>query len=252
MASPKAWELRLDPPADGETNMRIDRELLEALEQAPGAHTIVRFYAWARPTLSLGRNQKAEAAADLEFCRSRGIDVVRRPTGGQAVLHDDELTYAVVSNDLDSFGGDSVYGTYRRVSEALAEGYRSLGVPVVLAAGGARTHPPGNTNPCFATPSRFELMAGGRKLVGSAQRRLRRAFLQHGSMPIRIDRELLAGATRYGSRETLASAIVPLAECLGEAPDRRAITLALVRAFEVTFGVRLEHSGPVRGAFNVL
>src|SRR5690606_29480259 len=127
----------------------------------------------------------------------RGIDIVYRPTGGRAVLHDDELTYAVVSNDLARFDGGSVYGTYRRISEALAAGYRRLGLDVTLAPPPGRGPVKGPVDhPCFVSPSRYELLAGGRKIAGSAQRRLRHAFLQHGSMPVTCDRDLLARATR--------------------------------------------------------
>jgi lipoate-protein ligase A len=246
----RSWELRLDPAADGETNMGIDRRLLEALDRSSEPRTVVRFYRWVRPTLSLGRNQRPDTAADLDFCKARGIDVVRRPTGGQAVLHDDELTYAVVSNEPGSFEGGSVYGTYRRVSEALAEGYRRLGVPVVLAPGGGRSASPGDTHPCFATSSRFELTVGGRKIVGSAQRRLRRAFLQHGSMPIRVDRRLLAGATRFPDASALDSQIVGLSECLPEVPGPEALSRAVVLGFEATFGVRLALVDPEERAVN--
>src|SRR5262245_47663544 len=98
--------------------MAIDAALLDEVETSPDTHTIVRFYGWSRPTVSLGRNQKIEKAVDQTYCAAHGIDVVHRPTGGRAVLHDDELTYAVISNDSTSFG-DTIYGNYKRVSEAL-------------------------------------------------------------------------------------------------------------------------------------
>src|SRR5262245_2885472 len=102
------WKLITDGPLDGVRNMAIDAALLEEVENATTPRTIVRFYSWRIPTISLGRNQKPEKAVDVEYCRANGIDIVHRPTGGRAVLHDDELTYAVISNDSDSFG-DSIY-----------------------------------------------------------------------------------------------------------------------------------------------
>ena len=241
----RRWELWVDPPRDGKTNMEVDAGLLRDIDGSPEPRTVVRFYSWTRPTLSLGRNQKAGQAADLAFCERQGIDIVHRPTGGLAVLHDDEVTYAVVSNEPDRFEGGSVYGIYRRVSEALAEGYRRLGVDAVLAAGTRRE--PGDRaweNPCFVSQSRYELAVGGRKIVGSAQRRLRRAFLQHGSMPVSLDRELLARATRFGAAGLLEGEMAGLAECLDPVPDRSAIVTALGAAFEAYFGIVLE---PVRG-----
>src|SRR5216117_3197861 len=127
-----AWELIIDGALDGAANMAVDDALLDEVQRSPGARTVVRFYGWRRPTISLGRNQKIENAVDVDYCRATGIDIVHRPTGGRAVLHDDELTYAVISNDTASFG-DTIYGNYKRVSEALCLGYNRLGVPAVLA-----------------------------------------------------------------------------------------------------------------------
>jgi lipoate-protein ligase A len=243
--SRRHWELKVDPPMAGLANMEIDAGLLAELERAPAPRTVLRFYAWTHPTLSLGRNQNRERAADLAFCERAGVEVVHRPTGGQAVLHEDEMTYAVVSNEPAAFDGGSVYGVYRRVSEALAEGYRSLGVDVALA-GGEATGGRGRDedHPCFVTPSRYELTVGGRKLVGSAQRRLRRAFLQHGSMPVSIDRELLAGATRFPDAGSLEGEMIGLAECLSPVPERGELIRAFARAFETSFGVVLDRGQP--------
>src|SRR5215475_12470108 len=127
------WELIIDGLMDGERNMAIDASLLEEVDRSETPRTIVRFYSWLTPTISLGRNQKIDKAVDLDYCRTSGIHVVHRPTGGRAVLHDDELTYAVISNDSQTFG-DTIYGNYKRVSEALCHGYNLLGVPAVLAA----------------------------------------------------------------------------------------------------------------------
>src|SRR5207245_1637797 len=140
-----------------------DAALLDEVERSPTPHTIVRFYGWRQPTVSLGRNQKIERAVDVEYCGANGIDIVHRPTGGRAVLHDDELTYAVISNDSSCFG-ETIYGNYKRVSEALRLGYNLLGVPAVLAPDTRKVRAPANGSdpPCFLSPSRYELMAGGR------------------------------------------------------------------------------------------
>src|SRR5213592_3692350 len=198
------WELIVDEALEGATNMSVDAALLDEVENSSNARTIVRFYGWSRPTISLGRNQNAGKAVDLDYCRANGIDIVHRPTGGRAVLHDDELTYAVVSNDSSCFG-DTIYGNYRRVSEALCLGYNRLGVPAMLAPDTRRINALNNgaDPPCFLSPSRYELIAGGRKIAGSAQRRTRRSFLQHGSMPITCNFEVLARATRLAQASWL-------------------------------------------------
>ena len=227
------WDLIDDPALDGETNMAVDGRLLDEVEQSDTPMTILRFYSWARPTVSLGRNQKMEKAVDLEFCAAQGIDVVHRPTGGRAVLHDDELTYAVASNDAASFDGGSLYGTYRRISEALTAGYRRLGIEAVLAPDTHRGPKPrdGRDDPCFVSPSRYELMFRGRKIVGSAQRRLRRGFLQHGSMLITCNRDLLAQATRLADRSVLDDEMAGLAECLTAPPTVDSMVSAFKAAF---------------------
>src|SRR5689334_685559 len=135
----KVWELIVDGAFDGATNMAIDAALLNEVDAAEESRTIVRFYTWTSPTVSLGRNQKIEKAVDVDYCAANSIDIVHRPTGGRAVLHDDELTYAVISNDAQAFG-DTIYGNYKRVSEALCLGYKRLGVAAVLAPD-TRKHP---------------------------------------------------------------------------------------------------------------
>src|SRR5690349_8077695 len=120
-----AWKLIIDSALNGSRNMAIDAALLEEVGASESPRTIVRFYGWSSPTISLGRNQQIDKAVDAAYCRATGIDIVHRPTGGRAVLHDDELTYAVISNDNDQFG-DTIYGNYKRVSEALCLGYKRL------------------------------------------------------------------------------------------------------------------------------
>ena len=232
------WDLILDPALDGVSNMAIDSALLEEVEHATEPRTIVRFYRWKRPTVSLGRNQKVETAVDHRFCEQHGIDIVHRPTGGRAVLHDDELTYAVASNDSRLFG-DTIYANYKSVSEALCDGFNRVGVPAVLAPETRRvpTHPGGMDLPCFVSPSRYELTVRGRKIVGSAQRRLRRSFLQHGSMPILCDRDQLARVTRMADAALLYEEMAGIAEFVPVRPSLEELTNQLVEAFQSRFAI---------------
>jgi lipoate-protein ligase A len=218
--------------------MAIDAALLDEVGESETPKTIVRFYQWRRPTISLGRNQKIESAVDREYCERNGIDVVHRPTGGRAVLHDDELTYAVISNDESCFG-DTIYANYKRVSEALCEGFQRVGVPAVLAAETRKVPVArnGSDPPCFLSPSRYELTVDGRKVVGSAQRRVKNTFLQHGSMPITCDREVLAHATRMTETESLYREMAGIAEFLAERPTVALLTNALIGSFQDQFGV---------------
>jgi len=242
--SRSVWELMLDGALDGISNMAIDAALLEEVEASPDARTIVRFYRWRTPTISLGRNQKVEKAVDRQYCADNGVDVVHRPTGGRAVLHDDEVTYAVTSND-SSYFGDSIYANYRKVSEALCDAFHHLGVRAVLAPETRRiaATPDGGDPPCFMSPSRYELMVDGRKIVGSAQRRLRRSFLQHGSMPIACDRELLARATGMSDAGPLYEEMAGISEFLESRPSTTQVTNALVGAFQSRFGIDFRDRG---------
>ncbi len=244
--SERNWELMLDPALDGETNMAVDSGLLSEVEQADLPLTVLRFYAWVQPTISVGRNQSMEKAVDLEFCNSHGLSVVQRPTGGHAVLHGDELTYAIASNDLSQFDGGSIYSTYRRISEALSLGYRRLGIESILSPetvrrnGEKRRQKIAYDDPCFVSPSRYELLVDGRKLVGSAQRRLRRGFLQHGSMPITCDRGLLARSTRFEDPEALECGMLGIADCLDVHPSIEDMASVFVQAFEDYFETRFK------------
>jgi lipoate-protein ligase A len=232
------WDLILDDELDGKSNMAIDAALLEEIDGAQDPKTVVRFYRWRRPTVSLGRNQRVDTAVDEAFCSEQGIDIVHRPTGGRAVLHDDELTYAVVSNDSTYFG-DTIYANYKSVSEALCAAFNRVGVPAILAPETRRvaSHAGGNDLPCFMSPSRYELTVQGRKIVGSAQRRLRRSFLQHGSMPIRCDREKLARVTRMTDSAPLYEEMAGIEEFLPTRPTLGELTSALVGSFQDRFAI---------------
>jgi len=235
------WELIIDGAIDGKSNMAIDAALFEEVASSSTPRTIVRFYQWSRPTLSLGRNQKIEKAVDMDYCAAHGIDVVHRPTGGRAVLHDDELTYAVISNDSSHFG-DTIYGNYKAVSEALCRAYNAMGVPAVLAPDTKKLSgfANGADLPCFMSPSRYELMVDGKKIVGSAQRRLRDTFLQHGSMPVTCDRKALAFATQLQDSSLLDQEMAGLAEFLPERPTIEQLTSTFIRAFQDRFSIEFQ------------
>jgi lipoate-protein ligase A len=238
----KIWRLINDPPRSGAMNMAIDHGLLYELNESTQPQTVVRFYEWEQPTLSLGQHQKIEKAADVEFCRAHGIDIVHRPTGGRAVLHDRELTYAVISNDSQIFSTSSVLGTYKRIAVGLCRGLGRIGVEAVLAD--APTHalevpesPFTVKHPCFDSPSRYELMVGQRKLIGSAQRRLHRSFLQHGSLLLDCDIPLLVGAT-HADQHALASKITTLRSILGRPVERVWVEQALVEGLVEEFSIQ--------------
>lgn len=188
--------------------MAADEALLDRVLRSGGA--FLRLYRWDPPTLSIGRNQQVTV---------HGIPVVRRPTGGKAVWHDDEVTYAVAAA-IASFG--SLRDAYCRIHTRLAKALRSLGVDASLAPYGPTVRPSDRPTSCFAAPAGGEILVGGRKLVGSAQVRRGNAFLQHGS--ILLDGSQ-AAATGAGGETTLQAV-------LGRAVTFEEVTAAIIENWD--------------------
>ncbi|MBI2840515.1 MAG: lipoate--protein ligase family protein [Acidobacteria bacterium] len=237
-ASPAPWRLVMDPPADGAFNMAADELMLQIVGQRQT--TIVRFYRWCAPTLSLGRSQKIDEAADREFCRRHQIEIVRRPTGGQAVLHDREITYSFASSDPGVLADPSPYGAYRRVSGAIARGIASMGIPVELAPR-MRRSAARRADPCFLEAGMSEVLSNGRKLCGSAQRRFHDRFLQHGSILVGFDPHLLAGCTRADAA-VLQAGVTSVGAELQPSPSTK-IEEHLVDGIRSEFGIEF-HPAP--------
>ena len=185
-SSREVRRLLVSPPGDGATNMAIDEALLRRVGQH--GETLFRVYGWTRPTVSLGRNQPARGCYDLALAERRGIDFVRRPTGGRAILHHREITYSVAA-PIAAFG--SLSESYRAINRLLLEALRALGVSAEEATSSSRAPVP-SLAPCFDSPVVGELVSDGRKLVGSAQVRDGNAFLQHGSVLVDDDQHVLS------------------------------------------------------------
>ena len=184
------WLLLSDAPARGAWNMALDEALLETAD-ADGL-CVLRLYAWDPPTLSFGRNEPALRRYDRDAIAQRGLATVRRPTGGRAVWHHREVTYAVTA-PVATFG--SLRDTYLEIHAMLADALLGLGATVTLAKD--RPAAPVGAGACFAAAAGGEVMApGGRKVVGSAQVRRGGAFLQHGSILLAAEQDLVAAVTR--------------------------------------------------------
>jgi lipoate-protein ligase A len=181
----RRWRQLHTPPLSGAANMGLD-EALMARARETGVCTF-RVYSWSTPTLSLGRNQLARGRIDPERLRRSGVDVVRRPTGGRALLHHRELTYSVAA----PIGRDeSAKAWYAAINAVLLEALGALGVPAVPATIVGRTPTPGTAS-CFQRPDVGEIVVDGRKLVGSAVLKERGALLQHGSILLDDDQGML-------------------------------------------------------------
>src|SRR5919109_2759554 len=184
------WRLLDTGPADAFTNMAVDEAVLEVFAVEGGA-TTVRFYSWSPPAVSLGYAQSIEREIDLRQCTALGIDVVRRPTGGRAVLHDHEVTYSLVISAHDPRVTAGILAAYLTISRALIRGLSYLGVTAELLPLRRGVPLPSDqaSAVCFATPSSYEVAVGGRKIIGSAQRRAHDVIMQHGSIPLSWDFE---------------------------------------------------------------
>lgn len=170
-------------------NMALDEVLL--IKESEGAlPPVLRFYGWQPAGLSLGYFQKTKGKIDVKRARDRGFGIVRRPTGGLAVLHDDELTYSVIIRESHEKMPHSITQAYRVLSQGLVKGYQNLGIEAGLAIPKGPLGKSG-TAVCFEEPSWYELVINGKKAAGSAQTRQRGVILQHGSIPLTMDDETL-------------------------------------------------------------
>ncbi len=238
------WRLLETGLADGATNMAIDEAILWAVAEGESRPTL-RFYGWQPPCVSVGYSQSMRDAVDLDACRRNGVTWVRRPTGGRAILHTDELTYsiAVPASEKRVMGG--VVESYRRLSQGLMAGLCLLGLEVGQAEA-MKEKPADHSAACFDVPSHYEITVRGRKLVGSAQARRQRAVLQHGALPLTGDVTRLASYLRLSDDERIAlraelrRRAITLEEALGRAVPAREVAEALVQGFAQALNLHLE------------
>ncbi len=206
--------------------MARDHALARVL--APDA-AVLRFYRWTCPTVSFGRNEPCRGLYDTAEATRLGVDLVRRPTGGRAVLHNLELTYCVTS-PLYAFGG--MKRTYRRINQGLVAGLIELGASVEVVGREGGSLPP-DAGPCFGDPAEGEVTAEGRKLVGSAQARVDGVILQHGSLILDGDQGLL---DRLGPGGDPSPPPATLLSLLGFIPDEGTLIRSLASGLEAEFG----------------
>ena len=237
----REWRLLVTESTDGATNMAIDDALWRGRRAGTSPPTI-RFFAWAPPTVSLGYGQPLDESVDVTTCRRLGVGIVRRPTGGSAIYHDGperELTYSVVADGGDLGGAGDLLETYRWIAVALLRGLRALGAAAEIVA------VPDTEGPtpafCFARTGRYEIEIGGKKVVGSAQRRQGTCFLQHGAVLLGVDESRLR-AVFPTTRDPLAT-MTTLEAALGHRPKFEDVAAALERAFEEEHGLTLHPGG---------
>jgi lipoate-protein ligase A len=218
------WRLLIAAPRSGAENMARDVALQG--RAARTGETVFSVYTWSRPTLSFGRNQPATGHYDLAKIRSAGLDVVRRPTGGRAILHNREVTYSVTAPVKDAL---PLREAYSQINRILQTGLSRLGVMVEAVPRSQPTRAP-SVRSCFETPAEGELIAAGCKLVGSAQWRDGKALLQHGSILVNDDQSSLPSFAIGTRSESEMIQPATLHALLGRSPDVGEVASAMFDA----------------------
>lgn len=240
------WRLLITPPARGAWNMAVDEAILEHIGLNDSLPTL-RLYRWKPACLSLGHAQLF-SDVDVDRLNTRGWEVVRRPTGGRAILHTDELTYSVIApNDEPNVAG-TVLESYNRLAQALLLAVKMLELPVEMKEVDHASSGTNTPNPiCFEVPSTYEITVDGKKLIGSAQARKKEGVLQHGSLPLTGDLARICQALVFESdsaREDAAKRLLARAatveSALGRAVSWEDAAQAFIHAFEVQLGLSLK------------
>jgi lipoate-protein ligase A len=239
------WRLLITPPAHGAWNMAVDESILEHIGRGASIPTL-RLYAWTPACLSLGHAQPI-ADVDMQRLRQHGWEIVRRATGGRAILHTDELTYSVIAPADEPRVEGSVLESYNRLAQALVRAVQSLNLPVEIKE--TISQASSATNPvCFEVPSTYEITVNGKKLIGSAQARKRDGVLQHGSLPLTGDLTRICQGLVFENETARDHASLRLLErattvesALGRAVSWEEAAQAFIQAFEAQLGLSLKN-----------
>lgn len=239
------WRLILDTPHTGAWNMAADEAILEHVGRGQSLPTL-RLYAWHPACLSLGYAQPF-ADVDLPRLRAHGWDVVRRPTGGRAILHTDELTYSVTAPLDEPRVAGSVLESYNRLAQALLLAVQSLNLRVEMKehAPSVPTHAAGPV--CFEVPSTYEITVNSKKLIGSAQARRKEGVLQHGTLPLHGDLTRITQClvfadelARAAAAEKLLARAATLESALGVRVGWETAAQAVVAGFQLGLQMTFE------------
>jgi lipoate-protein ligase A len=231
-----SWDLKITPKRSGPDNMRSDLKLFNDFEKGLVPSTL-RIYSWKPKCISLGYSQKIERLLDGEVVRLLGWDVVRRPTGGGIVFHNEaEVTYSLVTAIDDPMLPKGLIHSYRKISEAVVQALGILGIAAKVSS--TRNPQPSTRNRlCFSYPAEYEIVVDGRKIVGSAQKRGKRALLQQGSIFVRN----MGNGDYSVLKNTYAKeSSVSVEDILGREVGFEELSKALVEGFEEKLGVKFD------------
>jgi len=239
------WRLILSETNSGAWNMALDEAILESASAGESPPTL-RLYAWEPPCLSLGYAQPF-TDVDQGSLRQKGWDLVRRPSGGRAILHTDELTYALIApdNHPDFMGG--VLESYRHFSRGLARTLVFLGLEPEMQNTSLIQDDFQHSPVCFQIPSIYEITVQGKKLIGSAQVRRRHGALQHGTLPLTGDITRICQVLNYANPDERRNAATKLEatastveDLLGKAPSWQRAAEAMTHAFSESLGMQFD------------
>lgn len=266
------WRLIDSGPQEAAFNMALDEAIFVSVIDGKAPPTL-RFYSWNLPSVSIGHFQRISdpdgimrspedrqifwgkgedlhissrrEKINLNFCLSNNIPVVRRPTGGRAILHGEELTYSFSSGYNEFFSSTGLYETYKLISRCFVEGLRRFDIPIEILERKKSLY--GHQTLCFMSTSFGEVILFGKKVLGSAQKRLKDGFLQQGSMPFYIDKELVEKIFLVPDR-SLIDGLKGLFELLLEngmpLPSEKDIKSEIIKAFEMNFGIKFIKEEP--------
>ncbi|MEW6456882.1 MAG: lipoate--protein ligase family protein [Acidobacteriota bacterium] len=230
------WFIKIEEkPYSGSWNMAVDEFLFNEVQKEE--KTILRFYEWEIPTLSIGFSQRVNRILNMEYLEKNRVPFVRRITGGKVVFHNDEITYSISSSEKIFFEKKSLSEAYTMISGALIEGLKKLSIKAELSGRSPKFLSKSDL-PCFSFSSKDEILVNGKKIVGSAQKRKENCLIQHGSIPISVKREEIANLT-YSDKEILEEKMTTIGEILNRDVDKIELIEAFKRGFEKYFEVKV-------------
>src|SRR5262245_40450756 len=234
------WRLIVNKDLPGYRQMAMDEAIYHYA--ATAKLPVLRLYTWERPTLSLGYFQNYKTVVCEPFCVHNNIHVVRRFTGGRAVLHHLEMTYAIAAPlDRGAFYNCSLQETYQLIARVLDSALQNMGVTRAAISFQSEQSAQNKKAQCFVSVSQFELAENEKKIIGSAQKRSRNAFLQHGSILFDFDSKLQQGCVNNPDPE-IEKKIAPLCAILGEVPDFDEVQQSVVEGFDEVLNAQFEES----------
>jgi len=235
-----SWRLILSNKSDPYVNMAIDEALLQNYTYGESLPTL-RVYGWEPAGITLGSSQKVDSTLNLAECRKDKIDFVRRMTGGEAILHDNDISYSLICSARDLNIPGSIKKSFRIITSFVTNTFRLLKLKPNYAGDEENYAHSDPSEFCFATTEQFDILVQGKKLGGNAQKRIRDVIFQHGSIPIELDFERI---NRYFHEDLsgLDKKVISLNDALGRQIGFSETSKLLVESFKTTFSVTLNRA----------